>query len=125
MLTDIFRGRIVDVGPDEVMIEISGRENKVEAFIDRMRPFLNRLLKSPPPDITDRGWGGPLNMAPPRWLDSCPRPHRPRLSHLKAKGLEIIFVSSDKDTASCTAAYKTLPGAVSMSCVVFVVSDIC
>jgi acetolactate synthase-1/3 small subunit len=38
-LTDIFRGRIVDVGPDEVMIEISGRENKIEAFIDRMRPF--------------------------------------------------------------------------------------
>jgi acetolactate synthase-1/3 small subunit len=38
-LTDIFRGRIVDVGPDEVMIEISGRENKIEAFINRMRPF--------------------------------------------------------------------------------------
>ena len=38
-LTDIFRGRIVDVGPDEVMIEISGRENKVEAFIDRMRSY--------------------------------------------------------------------------------------
>lgn len=38
-LTDIFRGRIVDVGPEEVMIEISGRENKVEAFIDRMRPY--------------------------------------------------------------------------------------
>jgi acetolactate synthase-1/3 small subunit len=38
-LTDIFRGRIVDVGPDEVMIEISGRENKIEAFIDRMRPY--------------------------------------------------------------------------------------
>jgi acetolactate synthase I/III small subunit len=38
-LTDIFRGRIVDVGPEEVMIEISGRENKIEAFIDRMRPY--------------------------------------------------------------------------------------
>jgi acetolactate synthase-1/3 small subunit len=38
-LVDIFRGRIVDVGEDEVMIEISGRENKIEAFIDRMRPF--------------------------------------------------------------------------------------
>ncbi|MEL7209327.1 MAG: acetolactate synthase small subunit, partial [Actinomycetota bacterium] len=38
-LTDIFRGRIVDVGPEEIMIEISGRENKVEAFIDRMRPY--------------------------------------------------------------------------------------
>ena len=38
-LCDIFRGRIVDVGPDEVMIEISGRESKIEAFIERMRPY--------------------------------------------------------------------------------------
>lgn len=38
-LVDIFRGRIVDVGASEVMIEISGRENKIEAFIERMRPF--------------------------------------------------------------------------------------
>jgi len=38
-LVDIFRGRIVDVGADEVMIEISGRESKIEAFIERMRPF--------------------------------------------------------------------------------------
>jgi acetolactate synthase-1/3 small subunit len=38
-LAEIFRGRIVDVGEDEVMIEISGRESKIEAFIDRMRPY--------------------------------------------------------------------------------------
>lgn len=38
-LTDIFRGRIVDVGPEHVMVEISGKENKIEAFIERMRPF--------------------------------------------------------------------------------------
>jgi acetolactate synthase-1/3 small subunit len=38
-LVDIFRGRIVDVGADEVMIEISGRESKIEAFIDRMRTY--------------------------------------------------------------------------------------
>ncbi|MDX1961918.1 MAG: acetolactate synthase small subunit [Pirellulales bacterium] len=38
-LTDIFRGRIVDVAPREVIIEISGQERKVEAFIDLMRPF--------------------------------------------------------------------------------------
>ena len=38
-LVEIFRGRIVDVGPEEVMIEISGRESKVEAFIERMRPY--------------------------------------------------------------------------------------
>lgn len=38
-LVDIFRGRIVDVGATHVMIEISGRENKIEAFIERMREF--------------------------------------------------------------------------------------
>jgi acetolactate synthase-1/3 small subunit len=38
-LADIFRGRIVDVDDDEVIVEISGQEKKVEAFIDLMRPF--------------------------------------------------------------------------------------
>ncbi len=38
-LAEIFRGRIVDVAPDEVMIEISGQEKKIEAFIELMRPF--------------------------------------------------------------------------------------
>jgi acetolactate synthase-1/3 small subunit len=38
-LVDIFRGRIVDVGAEELMIEISGRESKIEAFIERMRPY--------------------------------------------------------------------------------------
>ena len=38
-LVEIFRGKIVDVGADEMMIELSGRENKIEAFIDRMRPY--------------------------------------------------------------------------------------
>jgi acetolactate synthase-1/3 small subunit len=46
-LVEIFRGRIVDVGEDEVMIEISGRENKVQAFIERMRPFgITELVRS-------------------------------------------------------------------------------
>lgn len=38
-LVDIFRGRIVDVGPAHVMIEMSGQERKIEAFIDAMRPY--------------------------------------------------------------------------------------
>jgi acetolactate synthase-1/3 small subunit len=38
-LIDIFRGRVVDVGPEELMIEISGQERKIEAFIELMRPF--------------------------------------------------------------------------------------
>ena len=38
-LVEIFRAKIVDVGAAEMMIEISGRESKIEAFIDRMRPY--------------------------------------------------------------------------------------
>jgi acetolactate synthase-1/3 small subunit len=38
-LTEIFRAKIVDVGSDELIIEISGEEKKIEAFIDLMRPF--------------------------------------------------------------------------------------
>ncbi|PQO46190.1 acetolactate synthase small subunit [Blastopirellula marina] len=38
-LVDIFRGRIVDVGREEVIIEISGTENKIVSFIDLMRPY--------------------------------------------------------------------------------------
>lgn len=38
-LVDIFRGKIVDVAPETVMIEISGPEKKLVAFIEMMRPF--------------------------------------------------------------------------------------
>ena len=38
-LVEIFRAQIVDVGAEELMIEISGRESKIEAFIQRMRPY--------------------------------------------------------------------------------------
>jgi len=38
-LVDIFRGRIVDVAPEMVIIEISGQEGKLEAFIELIRPF--------------------------------------------------------------------------------------
>ncbi len=38
-LADIFRGRIVDVAPEMVMIEMAGEETKLEAFIEMMRPF--------------------------------------------------------------------------------------
>jgi acetolactate synthase-1/3 small subunit len=38
-LTGIFSGRIVDVSLDTVMVEISGQERKIEAFIELMRPF--------------------------------------------------------------------------------------
>lgn len=46
-LVQIFRGKIVDVGSEEMMVEISGRENKIEAFIDRIRPYgITELVRS-------------------------------------------------------------------------------
>lgn len=46
-LVDIFRGKIVDVGPEELMIELSGRENKIEAFIERMRGYgISELVRT-------------------------------------------------------------------------------
>ncbi len=38
-LVNDFRGRIVDVGPEQMMLEISGPEKKVEAFIELMCPY--------------------------------------------------------------------------------------
>lgn len=38
-LVQIFRGRIVDVSSEQLMIEISGQERKVEAFIEAVRPY--------------------------------------------------------------------------------------
>ncbi len=35
----MFRGRIVDVATEELMVEISGQERKIEAFVDLMRPY--------------------------------------------------------------------------------------
>ena len=38
-LSESFRGRITDIQHNNVMIEISGTEGKVEAFIDMVRPY--------------------------------------------------------------------------------------
>ncbi len=43
-LADIYRGRIVDVGAEQVLIEISGQEKKIEAFIEAVRPYGIREL---------------------------------------------------------------------------------
>ncbi|MBP3957354.1 acetolactate synthase small subunit [Gemmata sp. G18] len=38
-LSESFRGRVVDIQHNNVLIEISGTEGKVEAFIELMRPY--------------------------------------------------------------------------------------
>jgi acetolactate synthase-1/3 small subunit len=39
LLVEMFRARVVDVSATDLMIEISGQERKIEAFIDLMRPY--------------------------------------------------------------------------------------
>jgi acetolactate synthase-1/3 small subunit len=39
ILVEMFHGRVVDIGLETMMIEISGQERKIEAFIEVMRPF--------------------------------------------------------------------------------------
>ena len=38
-LADLFRGRVVDVAPNNVMIALAGPEDKLEAFGDLVRPY--------------------------------------------------------------------------------------
>jgi len=76
-LADIFRGRIVDVAMSHVMIELSGQERKIDAFIDMMRPFgilelvrtgriaLLRSSEAPQAVDPEEGSGAPADEPPP------------------------------------------------------------
>jgi acetolactate synthase I/III small subunit len=43
-LVDLFRGRVVDVSRSSLMVELAGPEDKLEAFIDLVRPYGIREL---------------------------------------------------------------------------------
>jgi len=43
-IVSLFRGRVVDVSRMSIMIELSGTEDKLEAFIDLVRPYGIREL---------------------------------------------------------------------------------
>ncbi|MEW6355621.1 MAG: acetolactate synthase small subunit [Planctomycetota bacterium] len=38
-LVDIFRGKIADVGVKDMVVEVTGAEDKIEAFVDLLRPY--------------------------------------------------------------------------------------
>ena len=38
-LVDIFRGRVVDVAPKSIMVQLTGPEDKIEAFVECCRPY--------------------------------------------------------------------------------------
>jgi acetolactate synthase-1/3 small subunit len=39
LLVEMFRARVLDISLNDLMIEISGQEKKIEAFIELMRPY--------------------------------------------------------------------------------------
>jgi acetolactate synthase-1/3 small subunit len=46
-LANIFRAKVVDVGTDSVVVEATGSEGKIAAFIDSMRPFgIEELIRT-------------------------------------------------------------------------------
>ncbi|MFA5240098.1 MAG: acetolactate synthase small subunit [Phycisphaerae bacterium] len=38
-LIEMFKGRVVDIGTKQLMVEVSGPESKIEAFIDLCKPY--------------------------------------------------------------------------------------
>jgi acetolactate synthase-1/3 small subunit len=38
-VVNVFRGKVVDVAPDSVMVELAGPEEEIERFVELMRPY--------------------------------------------------------------------------------------
>jgi acetolactate synthase-1/3 small subunit len=38
-VVNLFRGRVVDVAKDSLMVELSGTEEKIEAFVETLKPY--------------------------------------------------------------------------------------
>jgi len=77
-LTEVFRGRIVDIGVDEVIVEISGQERKIEAFIDLIRPYgIKELVRTGRIAMVRSGTGEPggRDEKAPQLRDSSVRPY--------------------------------------------------
>ena len=38
-VANLFRGKVVDLGPESLIVELAGTEEKIEAFIELMKPY--------------------------------------------------------------------------------------
>lgn len=38
-IVDVFRAKIIDVGKNSMIVEITGKDNKIQAFIELVKPF--------------------------------------------------------------------------------------
>lgn len=68
-LAEVFRGNIVDVGPRAVVIQLTGPEEKIEAFVDLCRPYgIKQLARTGVIAM-------PRDTQP---IESAPLPHKPK-----------------------------------------------
>jgi acetolactate synthase-1/3 small subunit len=61
-ITDIFRGNIVDVSPDSLIIVVTGNQDKIETLIELLRGFGIRELSRTGTIALPRGGAGPLTI---------------------------------------------------------------
>lgn len=72
-IVDVFRAKVVDVGPDSLVIETTGTEDKIDAIVAMLTPFgLKELVRTGRVAMV-RG-GAPTVMAPS--ADGAGRHHR-------------------------------------------------
>jgi acetolactate synthase-1/3 small subunit len=65
-LVDIFRGKIVDVASDSLMVEVTGGEEKVDSLLQMLRPFgVKEMVRTGLVSMT-RGSSGALRLAEER-----------------------------------------------------------
>ena len=83
-LCDVFRARVVDIGPEALVAEITGTEDKIDGLVDVLRPFgivemvrtgVVAMVRSAEADDADRI---PLNSSPPPPPSPSSPPPSPR-----------------------------------------------
>jgi len=58
-LIEMFRGRVVDIGHKTIMVEVSGPETKIEAFIETCKPYgIKSLARTGTIAMPRQGAGG-------------------------------------------------------------------
>ncbi len=67
-IVNLFRGKVVDVSPESLMIELAGTEDKIEAFTELMKPYTITELARTGVIAMSRGMqsGKPRGSAEPR-----------------------------------------------------------
>lgn len=73
-LANLFRAKVVDVAADRLMIELSGTEEKIEAFIDLVRPYGLVELARTGLIAMPRGSGASAAVIPARGKADAQRP---------------------------------------------------